>query len=47
LKIKLDLRKLYGADGYCVKELLKIAEVLYKAQKSVTMKEEFEYCIKI
>ena len=45
LKIKLNLKKLYGADGYCVQELLKISEVLYKAQKSVTSKDDFEYCM--
>jgi clusterin-associated protein 1 len=30
-RIKLNLKKLYAADGYAVKELLKIASVLYKA----------------
>eukprot|EP00933_Yihiella_yeosuensis_P035437 TRINITY_DN2898_c0_g1_i1.p1 TRINITY_DN2898_c0_g1~~TRINITY_DN2898_c0_g1_i1.p1 ORF type:complete len:480 (+),score=120.37 TRINITY_DN2898_c0_g1_i1:103-1440(+) len=33
---KLNLKKLYGADGYAVKELLKLAQVLYDAQKSVS-----------
>lgn len=33
--IKLNTRKLYGADGYAVKELLKLATVLNDAQKSV------------
>lgn len=32
---KLNLKKLYGADGYAVKELLRLAQVLYDAQKSV------------
>mmetsp|Transcript_71104 Transcript_71104/g.230084 ORF Transcript_71104/g.230084 Transcript_71104/m.230084 type:complete len:433 (+) Transcript_71104:84-1382(+) len=32
---KLNARKLYGADGYAVKELLRLATVLYDAQKSV------------
>eukprot|EP00933_Yihiella_yeosuensis_P069393 TRINITY_DN7589_c3_g1_i1.p1 TRINITY_DN7589_c3_g1~~TRINITY_DN7589_c3_g1_i1.p1 ORF type:complete len:442 (-),score=90.81 TRINITY_DN7589_c3_g1_i1:164-1489(-) len=32
---KLNLKKLYGADGYAVKELLKLAQVLYDAQRSV------------
>jgi len=34
--IKLNARKLYGADGYAVKELLKLSNVLYNAQKSIT-----------
>jgi clusterin-associated protein 1 len=38
---KLNTRKLYGADGYAVKELLKLAMVLYDAQKSVNEKSEF------
>jgi clusterin-associated protein 1 len=37
---KLNTRKLYGADGYAVKELLKLAMVLYDAQKSVNEKSE-------
>jgi len=32
---KLNARKLYGADGYAVKEMLKLALVLYDAQRSV------------
>lgn len=32
---KLNPRKLYGADGYAVKELLRLAMVLHDAQKSV------------
>lgn len=32
---KLNARKLYGADGYAVKEMLRLATVLYDAQKSV------------
>lgn len=38
---KLNTRKLYGADGYAVKELLKLAMVLYDAQKSVNENSEF------
>ena len=34
--IKVNARKLYGADGYAVKELLKLAQMLYDAQKSVS-----------
>jgi clusterin-associated protein 1 len=33
--LKLSARKLYGADGYAVKELLRLATVLYDAQRSV------------
>ena len=32
--IKLNTKKLYGADGYAVKELLKVTSVLYSAMKS-------------
>lgn len=32
--IKLNTKKLYSADGYAVKELLKIASVLYSAMKT-------------
>ncbi|CAD7957465.1 unnamed protein product [Amoebophrya sp. A25] len=34
--IKVNPRKLYGADGYAVKELLRVAQMLYDAQKSIT-----------
>jgi len=33
--VKLNTRKLYAADGYAVKEMLRLATVLYDAQKSV------------
>ena len=33
-RIKLNMKKLYQADGYAVRELLKIASMLYNAQKS-------------
>lgn len=42
LKIKLNLKKLYQADGFSVQELIKVAEVLYKAQKSVNAREDFD-----
>ena len=38
--IKMNPRRLYGADGYAVKELLKIASLLYKALRSNFSKEE-------
>jgi clusterin-associated protein 1 len=34
----MNTRKLYGADGYAVKEMLRLAMVLYDAQKSVNEK---------
>jgi clusterin-associated protein 1 len=33
-RIKLNMKRLYQADGYAVKELIKISQVLYKAIKS-------------
>lgn len=35
-RIKLNMRRLYAADGHAVKELLKIASVLYQATKRST-----------
>lgn len=32
--IKLNTKKMYGADGYAVKELLKVTSVLYSAMKT-------------
>jgi len=32
--IKLNMKKLYQADGYAVKELLKVTSVLYNAVKT-------------
>ena len=32
--LKLNTKKLYSADGYAVKELLKISSVLYSAMRS-------------
>jgi clusterin-associated protein 1 len=40
--IKLNPRKLYGGDGYAVKELLRLATVLYDAQRSVCSHETSE-----
>ncbi|XP_003383332.3 PREDICTED: clusterin-associated protein 1 homolog [Amphimedon queenslandica] len=37
--IKLNTKKLYGADGYAVKELLKISSLLYSAMRSNDDKE--------
>ena len=41
--MKLNSKKLYSSDGYCVQELLKISDILYKAKKSVNSKEDYEY----
>lgn len=35
----MNARRLYGADGHAVKELLRIATMLYDAQKSVNIPE--------
>ncbi|KAI6654796.1 Clusterin-associated protein 1-like [Oopsacas minuta] len=40
--IKLNPRRLYSADGYAVKELLKIASLLYKALRIKFDKDEVE-----
>lgn len=42
LKLKLNLKKVYSSDGHCVQELLKIAEILYKAKQSVTSHEDYQ-----
>lgn len=39
-KIKLNTKRLYAADGRAVKELLKIAEMLYSASRANTVVEE-------
>jgi len=39
-RIRLNMRKLYQADGYAVRELLKIANMLYRAQSSSNKDEE-------
>jgi clusterin-associated protein 1 len=38
--IKLNTKKLYGADGYAVKELLKIASMLYDAMRTNRVNQE-------
>ena len=37
--IKLNTKKLYQADGYAVKELLKVTSVLYNAMTTNTLKD--------
>ena len=39
-RIKLKMKNLYQADGYAVRELLKIATLLYKAQSSSVLTTE-------
>jgi clusterin-associated protein 1 len=42
LKLKLNLKKLYAADGHAVQELLKVVQILYNAKKSVTFQNDYE-----
>ena len=42
LKIQLNSRKLYAADGHAVQELLKVVEILYNAKKAVSFSKDFE-----
>ena len=42
LKIKLNSKKLYAADGHAVQELLKVIQVLYNAKKSVSFQNDYE-----
>ena len=37
--IKLNTKKMYQADGYAVKELLKVTSVLYNAMKTNVMNQ--------
>ncbi|KRX01625.1 hypothetical protein PPERSA_00332 [Pseudocohnilembus persalinus] len=39
-RIKLNLKKLYGSDGYAVQEILKVATILYKAYNSTPSDED-------
>lgn len=39
-RIKLNMKRLYQADGYAVKELIKVSQVLYKAIKSNPEEDE-------
>ena len=43
--IKLNTKKLYSADGYAVKELLKVTSVLYNAMKSNTIDDVSQYVL--
>ncbi|KAF5840254.1 Clusterin-associated protein-1-domain-containing protein [Dunaliella salina] len=39
-RMKLNIKRLYSADGMAVKELLKVASLLYKATEKATFQEE-------
>ena len=39
-RMKLNIKKLYSADGLAVKELLKVASLLYKATSTATNVDE-------
>ena len=43
LKLKLNPRKLYAADGHAVQELLKVSKILYDAKRSVEGEKDFEF----
>jgi clusterin-associated protein 1 len=38
--MKLNIKKLYSADGLAVKELLKLAQLLHKARAQASQPEE-------
>lgn len=42
-KIKLNPKKVYASDGHCVQELLKVADILYKAKRSVALQNDYEF----
>jgi hypothetical protein len=37
------MEKIYSSDGYSTQEIIKIAENLYKAKKSMNSKDYYEY----
>ena len=43
LKVQLNPKKLYAADGHAVQELLKVAQILYNAKKAVESEKDFSY----
>ena len=43
LKVQLNPKKLYAADGHAVQELLKVAQILYDAKKTVESEKDFSY----
>jgi len=47
LKLQLNPKKLYAADGHAVQELLKVAKILYDAKKIVENEKEFTYGLEL
>ena len=43
LKLKLNLKKIYQSDSYCVPELLKVAEILYQAKRTLNHSDEIDF----
>lgn len=43
MKLKINPKKVYSSDGYSIQEIIKVAEVLYKAKKSMNAKDDYEY----
>ena len=39
-RMKLNIKKIYAADGVAVRELLKVASLLYKATEKATNEDE-------
>lgn len=39
-RMKLNIKRLYSADGLAVKELLKVASLLYRATETASFEEE-------
>ena len=42
LKIQLNPKKLYAADGHAIQELLKVAKILYDAKKIIENGKELD-----
>ncbi len=42
-RMKLNIKKLYSADGNAVRELLKVASLLYKATEKAAVDEEVSW----
>lgn len=43
MKIKINPKKIYSSDGYSIQEIIKVAEILYKAKKSMSAKDDYEF----
>lgn len=42
-RMKLNIKKIYAADGVAVRELLKVASLLYKATEKATNEDEVSW----